>query len=351
MKVLSRLAYNVFQPAFLLCNVVNTIASGSKNAGRGDGIPQKSLLLMPLISLLQILIGSAFSKIVSSLAKLEGDEKNDSRVCMTFVNSATLPFIFAAALFKDKPELMADVSSCLSFYLLVWSPAFWSYGQSLLLSGSKTSSSVSSSTSNGLLVGLQKLFSPPVIGSTIGIFIGSIAPFRDAFLKDGMLSPLFRATKTLGTAYLPAAILVLSGSLIGKKSNDVVQSNDTKSSQYEALEQQLQKPLSTRSLVSILFARFILSPIIAYITIDMLSTFTNILPPPQTRARAVVAFIILMEGCMPPAQNSVLILQLAGCKRRAEKMAKLLTLIYAISIVPITLLMSIALQFSEVMSF
>jgi len=334
-KALSRLAYNVFQPAFLLCNVVNTLASGSANSESG-GIPKVSLILMPFISLLQIIVGSIFSKFVVNLSKIEGEEKCDSRVCMTFVNSATLPFIFSAALFKDNPALMTDVSACLSFYLLVWSPAFWTYGRSLLLSNSETIEKENTSQASNLIIGLQKLFSPPVIGSTIGIIIGSIPMLRNAVLQDGIFSPVFRATKTLGSAYLPAAILVLSGSLGGSKNKKVVQSQD--------------QPIRSRTLLSILFARFIVSPASSYFALRLLGKYTNILPPVGTTARAVVSFIILMEGCMPPAQNSVLILQLAGCKERAERMAKMLTFIYVISIIPITVLMSLALQLSGVMS-
>merc|ERR1712127_808843 len=68
------------------------------------------------------------------VTNLSGDERSDARVCMTFVNSATLPFIFAPALFKDiNNGLMMDVSSCLSYYLFAWSPAFCTYGRHLLL--------------------------------------------------------------------------------------------------------------------------------------------------------------------------------------------------------------------------
>lgn len=341
------MAYNVFQPAFLLCNVVNTIATGAT----GGGIPKKSLLLMPIMSLVQIMIGALFSKLVVNVANLKGDEKCDSRVCMTFVNSATLPFIFAAALFKDNQGLMSDVSACLSFYLLMWSPAFWTYGRSVLLKGSNAQSTTNNTgkKTSDLMVALTKLFSPPVMGSTIGIVIGSNPLLRNAFLEDGFLSPLFRATKTLGTAYLPSAILVLSGSLIGGKSD----SNTPKTKQSKSIDTTSKEfqPLRLRTVASILFARFILSPASAYLTLHLLSTYTNILPPLGTKSRAVVSFIILMEGCMPPAQNSVLILQLVGFKDRAERMAKMLTLLYVLSIIPITFLMSLALQFSNIMAF
>merc|ERR1712127_607444 len=82
------------------------------------------------------------------VTNLSGDERSDARVCMTFVNSATLPFIFAAALFKEiNNGLMMDVSSCLSYYLFAWSPAFCTYGRHLLLSHDSYDSSSSGAIS------------------------------------------------------------------------------------------------------------------------------------------------------------------------------------------------------------
>ena len=70
-----------------------------------------------------------------------------------------------------------------------------------------------------------------------------------------------------------------------------------------------------------------------------------------TRARAVVSFAILAEGCMPPAQNSVIMLQLEGLKERASSMAKLLTILYAMAVVPVTILLSVCLAKSGILAF
>jgi hypothetical protein len=54
---------------------------------------------------------------------------------------------------------------------------------------------------------------------------------------------------------------------------------------------------------------------------------------------------------MPPAQNSVILLQLADEKERAAKMAKMLTVIYALSALPVTLLLSVCLSKSNILGF
>ena len=65
---------------------------------------------------------------------------------------------------------------------------------------------------------------------------------------------------------------------------------------------------------------------------------------------AVVAFTILMQECMPPAQNSVVILQLDHKKERAAKMPKTLIVIYSLSTIPVTLLPGWCLMHSGIMN-
>lgn len=89
---------------------------------------------------------------------------------------------------------------------------------------------------------------------------------------------------------------------------------------------------------------------LALATVRLLS-FANLLPVDNARTLAIVTFTLLMEGCMPPAQNSVIMLQLAEEKGRAAKMAKLLTVIYALSAIPVTLLLSGCLGMSGILNF
>jgi hypothetical protein len=69
------------------------------------------------------------------------------------------------------------------------------------------------------------------------------------------------------------------------------------------------------------------------------------------RAKAVVTFCLLMQGCMPPAQNSVLLYSLAGLKERGSAMAKMLALMYSLSVIPVTILLSYCLSVSGIAAF
>jgi len=340
-SALSRLIYNMFQPAFLFCSVAATVAGGDK------GMPMRVLLLMPLAAIIQVIGGSAFSSLAATAAGLEGDERRDARICMVFANSGPLPLIFADALFSGT-QLLTEITACVSFYLLMWTPTYWSYGRSIL--GTYGNNGDSNNETTGLIpkIGreLRKFFSPPVTGAALGLVAGSVPPLSNALLgKGGILSPFFGAMKTLGSAYLPAALLVLAGSLVGSKSGTASNDDDDDPSSPE----QGGSNMKVRTIIAILFARFILAPIGGLATVHLLGAI-GLLPEIGSRARAVVSFAILLESCMPPAQNTVVMLTIEGLTERAGRMAKALTILYSLAIVPVTVLLSIALHQSNIMA-
>ncbi len=337
---LSRLTYWLFQPCFLLCGVASTLAKAASSSD--TGLPTSSLLLLPLAGLVQITLGSIAAKCITTkkfgirpkflgIDTDDDDGAADIRMCTTFANSGPLPLILADALFGG--ALLSDVAACVSFYLLCWSPLFWSLGPIILNLNQ-------GDANDGVLDKIKKLLSPPVMGSILGILLGSNGLMRGLFLgADAPLAPVFGALKTFGVAYLPSAILVLAGSLVKKKDASKVESDDSSSSSVHP-----------KTIVALLASRFILSPILALSTVHLLS-IANLMPVDNARTLAIVTFTLLMEGCMPPAQNSVIMLQLAQEKERAGKMAKLLTVIYALSAVPVTLLLSGCLGISGILNF
>jgi predicted permease len=122
-----------------------------------------------------------------------------------------------------------------------------------------------------------RLLSPPVVGCFTGIFVGATPALRTIFFQ-GLGTPLFSAMKTLGTAYIPAALLVLAGSLVKPKSDEVEESS-----------------VSKKAILSILFSRFVLSPLSALLLVHFMGKF-NMLS--SARNKAIVTFVLLMEGCM-----------------------------------------------------
>jgi len=364
-SALSRLTYWVFQPAFLLCSVSQTMYRAS-TPGTG-GLPGKFLAIMPLAAVLQIGLGALAGMVITKFAGLASDEEaRDVRMCTTFGNSGPLPLLFADALF-GKSAVAGEVVACVSFYLLVWSPLFWSFGRVILGtygsggaddddSANGAAAAASTSAASKIVKQAKEILSPPVIGSILGVIVGSV-PFlqKSMVARTGFAAPLYGALTTLGTAYLPAALLVLAGSLVGSSGGGA--KGDAKQPDKNAVNGDGQSSTSVSSaspspkaIFSIFFSRFLMAPLLSFGLLNALASL-GLLGPAGTRPRAVVSFVLLMEGCMPPAQNSVIMLQLEGLKVRAKSMAKLLTLMYSFAVLPVTILLSACLSASHIMTY
>jgi predicted permease len=378
---LSKLTYWVFQPLFLFCSVSTTMASACTGS---SGLP---LGVMAIAALVQVLLGSVIGKIVTSVGNFGEDERKDVTISLAFGNSGPLPLIFADALFASSPAVQSDVVACISFYLLVWSPLFWSVGRMMVGTYDENVGSADTQGIARIVAELKKLLSPPVVACLFGIVVGANPLLRMLFF-NGIATPLFGACKTLGGAYVPAALLVLAGSLVGGNSKPAVTTATESNSTLETRSMP-----SKKALFSILFSRFVLSPLTALCLVGVLDSF-NMLS--TARSKAIVTFVLLMEGCMvrtvgsailsyfivsrsclsiqyihllrgltyssfpischrvflqPPAQNSVIMLQLSGLQQRAKTMAKMLTIIYSIAVIPVTILLSYCLKFSKILTY
>ncbi|GFH52911.1 hypothetical protein CTEN210_09387 [Chaetoceros tenuissimus] len=342
-KVLSKLIYWIFQPCFLFCTVASTMNTTYQD-GIG-GLSHDTLVLMPLAALIQVGLGSIMAKVLTTkhfslrslLLGLDGnddDGANDVSMCITFANSGPLPLILSHALFEG--ELLSDVTACISFYLLLWSPLFWSFGKAILGLSKGTHDNNEESFVNGI-----KLFlNPPVLGSISGVAAGSSPLVQSAILMDdSYFRPFFEILSNLGSAYLPAAVLVLGGSIVQNKESTTPKSDWQKSSSSGS---------QLRTIATLVVTRFVLSPMIAFAIVKYFC-MTNLVE--DVRTQAIVAFTLLLEGSMPPAQNSIILLQLSDKRDRAENMAKLLSFMYAISAIPVTVLISFSLASSDIMQF
>jgi len=362
-SILSKLTFWIFQPCFLFTGVAGTLSTalggGSSSAG---GLSPQALFLLPLAALLQISMGFLLANIYTTsklrnpllgISQDDDETASDIKMCATFANSGPLPLIFADALFQMKKGIYNDVAACVSFYLLIWSPMFWTLGRIIL------GSYKDNKTKDGLVnwrIQLQNrlglIFSPPVVGSLLGLIVGSQSNLRNLFFQSsGLFHPLYSAAKSFGYAYLPAALLVLAGSLVGTKATTSTNTamNPT-SSNVNTFTSSSSSRIHPKTIITLLCSRFILAPMVALAAMRLL-TFFNLLPTSNPRSLAIVTYTLLCEGCMPPAQNSVVMLQLDGKRDRAAKMAKLLTVLYTLATIPITFLLSACLSLSGILNY
>jgi len=324
LSVLSKLVFNVFQPALLFVNVAATISEALK---LGDN----TIFLFPFAAIVQIFLGYLIGKITSFVmyGKVDySDDKNQLLACTTFGNSGPLPFVFTDSLFRTHADtsLYPRSVAYISMYLLAWSPLFWSLGSSIL---AEDESKLSKKEKRNQLI--TRILSPPIIASIAGLVVGSVPFLRSPILSPrGIFNPIFEALKTLSQAYLPAVLLILAGSLLPTpdKVELPLQSdgdlNTPPKPKYELQE-------FVKRVGAVYISRFLILPTVSFASIYLMQKYV----PAAARifsANKLLLFILLLETCMPSAQNSTVVLQLQGNVKAAASMARTLVAIYILGL-------------------
>lgn len=309
---LSRLIYFVFQPSMLFVNCMTTISSAADPWRLG---------ILPAFALAQIGLGLIFGSIALRVAapRAAGSvEARELRALCAFGNAGPLPFVFAEGFFRSHPDQLARAVAYISFYLVGWSPLFWTLGP-LILDSAKRQFSI------------RRIASPPVLASVLGVLFGS-QPALATLLSNGPVRPLFDSLKLLGQAYLPTVALVLAGTL--------ARSLDTSNSAHRTTAKTA-IPLAKR-LALLTICRFIWLPLASFGLLARAEA-SNLLPGDDPLMR----FVLLMASAMPSAQNAIVILQLApDAEFAANSMAKTIAILYLVAVLPMALLLSSSLDFT-----
>ncbi|CEL97139.1 unnamed protein product [Vitrella brassicaformis CCMP3155] len=368
-SVLSKLVRNVFQPAFLCTSIAATLASPAARV--------RDLLPLPFFCASQIILGSFVGEALLRILRISPKSQSGRRLKMlcSFSNAGPLPILFTNALFRDHPDpsVMAKVNSYIAFYLTVQAPMMWSYGYSIL-AGMPTRPVkhhvdeddpqwADAFADWGMSPSLEqvpppprpapppfprslflqvrrtvkqlwlhpfrpRLLSPAVISCLAGIVIGTSPLLRQMLVAPGApLTFIWGALQILGQGFRPAAALVLAGSFVtpsGGESDTVISLRNF------------------RRVLPVAFARFVCAPTIAFTLLTIGRRLGLIMNDP------FLWFVLLMQGCMPAAQQSVVILQLENQPQAATVMAKTLTLLYSLGVIPVALLISLVRGYTGV---
>ena len=331
LSVLSKLIFSIFQPCLLFVSVSNTVFKLTSNAD------PTAMIVLPLAAFAQIVLGFVVGKVLTALIYGFADVESARllQICTTFANSGPLPLVFADGIFQYHPDkaLLSKSISYISLYLLGWSPLFWIVGPAILSSKDATANSQSTFIERAKVTA-KRVLSPPVLASLFGMLVG-ITPILQKLIiaQEGLLHPIYEAMKTLGAAYLPTVLLVLAGSLSAATTGSV---DSSKSPDSEALVQRLKESRSfSLQVASIYLARFLLMPSLAFALLGAAKKYA----PGATAYLAkdpMLLFILLLETCMPSAQNSTVILQLLGQKSAAGALAKVLMVTYVLGVPAMT---------------
>lgn len=341
--VLSKLIFSLFQPCLLFTNVASTVAKLSEKGTTGGS----ALIILPVVAILQIFLGYIVGKLMSLIIYGTNSDSEKAKTliaCSTFANSGPLPLVFTDCLFQhhhDKTLLTRSVAY-ISLYLLGWSPGFWIGAPAILME--KDNSGKIETKTEKMKALVNRIFSPPVLGSLLGLITGSIPFLRHVLISQhGLLNPIFESMRTLGAAYLPLVLMVLAGSLSSSlkspsssstvtttttiSTNDDIATNKTK----QLLNQIDASKEFAIQVVSVYFIRFLLFPSLAFTISGLASKYI-----PSVRLLfkndPLLLLILLLETCMPSAQNTTVVLQLQNKKDAAGRLAKLLLALYVLGI-------------------
>lgn len=333
LSTLSKLIFSVFQPMFLFGNVFsvvsNIFASGETNA---------AIFMLPLAAIVQLGLGLMTGKLFTLLLYGREDSSEQAKelmACCTFSNSGPLPMVFASGIFRSNAAVSQKAIAYISLYLLGWSPFFWILGPAVLGDNVPTQANISPEekakvTAEKRKALLARIFSPPVMASLCGMGAASVPFLRH--LVRGPFNPLLETSKTLGNAYLPAVLLVLAGSLANTSGGSSAAAETPQQSMFKSmLEKAKNNAGYAKQLLAIYLAKFLFIPtftfaLIAYArkTFPVFNTFLVNDP--------MLYFVLLIETCMPSAQNLTVILQLQGKKDASARLARTLLFIYVLGV-------------------
>ena len=332
-SALSKVTFSILLPMFLGTSIIRTVAT--------YGI-SKSSFVVPLLGIVQPFILLQIARLLLPIFGIDTDSE-DGRclgVCSAWGNTSVVPLIFVESLFRSATtDTLAKSYAQISLFLLGWSPFFWSFGRSALLGDEIEPTNNDVDTKKSFLGQLRSLASPPVVGVLVGMMV-AVTPLCKLFVADAsssgrkpLLSPVYNTVVNLGRAASPTSLLVMTSSLaigagIGQR-KDLRRKENT--SNVGFFVQWLFVSLS----------RFVLSPLVM---LGLLRLANKCDLVESSSANPMLWFVMVLQSTMPPAQNLVLMLNVADKAEKAGQMAKFLFAIYTTSMVPIIAILTMALS-------
>lgn len=339
-KALSQTTFFILLPLFLGTSIANTVTK--------YGLEASSLAVPSLAALQSFLLYAITTQVLFPLVlsddQSSSDDANGTAVCASFGNGGVLPLIFCDSLFRANPDQAGLSTGYVSLFLVGWSPFFWSFGRSVLLKQTATAIANTKRTNTSMVSAISKLVPAPVQGVAVGMAVATIPILRNLLVvgkTPASVVPLrcvFDTAQNFGKAASPLSLLVLVSSLAlgaGFGAKEAPSAKPTKNSSSNS-----KIPLWKKwAIVSV--SRFLVSPMLMLGLLRAVSR-TGIIG--DRNHQPMLWFVCLLESCMPPAQNQVTMLHVENKVQQGNEMAAFLFLVYATSMLPVTLLVSLALD-------
>ena len=276
---LSQALMTIFLPALVIAQLMPA-------ASQSDW---KALWVLPLLAFLNIVFGLILGAAAAFLGKKRG-ELLPSMAAMAFTNTGYVPMslLLALALTNSIVSPKGETGCAyVALYLVVFSPLLWLIGYNLIAFGA-----------GGMK--WKKCLTPPGI-TALATLVVAFTPLSKLFL--GPSAPLgfaFSAATLLCDAVCPLAIVLLGASL-GAVEN--------------------REKIGLPYLLSFAFLKYLAAPAFALLCLFVIRKVGIAVTP-------LMALVIILEGCMPPGLNLIIICQ--NEKKHVPFMTSLLFVSYLI---------------------
>jgi len=299
LKDLTNVLVYVILPCLIFSKIVTAISIEALN----------ELWIFPAAALANVSIGLFIGFLLSLFCKKRKEFKSGIIVSVAFNNCIYIPLVIVVAITLQAPELFPDKDAAakgityLSLYLVPFIILIWLLGYPILARHKIKD------------LKLNKIITPPVIATFAAIFLGLIPWTKSLFVGNNAPLGMFQqAAVILGKATMPMALIILGGNLANSYGKAKIR-------------------FSTVLLVTV--GKYLIAPVIAISIIFLLKKIGCNLTP-------MMAFIILLEGFMPPAMNLIVISQFADSNK--ETMAALMFWMYLISIPIMTIWLTVIMK-------
>jgi len=298
LKDMSRILVFLILPCLLFSKIIAAVSL--------DALSR--LWIFPAAAFVMVSAGLALGWIVSRVCR-QPELGRGLMAGMAFSNSGYIPLATVAALTYQSPELFGGIHGAeegityISLYLVVFSPLMWLIGYPVL----------THKPIRGLK--LQQVIPPPVIASILAIILGLIPFTKSLFVgSDAPLKMIHQAAAILGQATVPCALLILGGNLARGTHSKIIRPH---------------------TVAGFAVGRFIIMPLIAVSVMLLLRSAGYV-------TSAMMAFVLVLQGCVPPAMNLVVMCQLQ--ERNREFMSTLMFWSYLLAIPALAIWLYIILR-------
>lgn len=189
----------------------------------------------------------------------------------------------------------------------------------------------------------KRALPPPVVGVFVGLFIAT-TPLCRLFLDSEAKAPLsiiFNSIANFGRAASPLSLLILVSSLaVGAGIGNHITNVDASKQVVGRGQSRHETKLLTKWAV-VSATRFLVSPSLMY---GLLQLAEQIGAIGGVNDNPMLWFVLILEAAMPPAQNSVTMLQVADRGDDAASLAMFLFSVYLTSMIPVVIVLTFALE-------